>query len=297
MKKILIYLSAILAGAMLCTGCDQDTIDGTSVIVDPVTPQNEFDKWLEVNYLEAYNINFQYRLKFIESDMDYHLTPAEYEQAIMMAKLTRHLILEAYDEVTGSREFIRNYFPKLVHLIGSPAYNENNSVTLGVAEGGKKMTLYEVNQLRQRYLDHNLFDMNERYFKTMHHEFAHILHQTRPYSTDFNAVTAADYVGDACFQTYPSDRQARKAGFVTAYSSKAPDEDFVENLSLYVTVTADEWDALLDEGGEKGRPLIEQKIDIVRQYMQNTWKIDIDRMRETVLRRQSEIWTLDFNLN
>lgn len=297
MNKILIFLTAILGGAMLCTGCDQDSLDDTSVIVDTFTPQNEFDEWLTANYLDVYNINFQYRLKFVESDMDYHLTPAEYEQAIMMAKLTKHLILEAYDEVTGTTEFIRNNFPKLVHLIGSPAYNENNSVTLGVAEGGKKMTLYEVNQLRQRYQDRNLLDMNERYFKTMHHEFGHILHQTKPYTSDFNAVTASQYVGDACFSTYSSDAAARKDGFVTAYSSKAPDEDFVENLSLYVTVTAAEWEAILAGGGEKGRPLIEQKIDIVRQYMANTWNIDIDRLRKVVLRRQDEIWDLDFNLN
>lgn len=296
MNKKIIFLLALLCGAAFLPGCS-DELSDTSVIADPITPQNEFDKWLEENYLKVYNINFQYRFKFVESDMDYHLTPAEYEQAIMMAKLTQHLILEAYDEVTGSTEFIRTYFPKLVHLIGSPAYNENNSVTLGVAEGGKKMTLYEVNQLRQRYQDRNLLDMNERYFKTMHHEFAHILHQTKPYTSDFNAITASSYVGDACFSTYnASDVAARKDGFVTAYSSKSPDEDFVENLSLYVTVTAAEWETILADGGEKGRPLIEQKIDIVRQYMQNTWNIDIDRMRAAVLRRQSEIWVLDFNL-
>ncbi len=297
MNKILIFLSALLCGAVLCTGCDQDKLDDTSVIIDSFLPQNEFDEWLADNYLNKYNINFQYRFKFVESDMDYHLTPAEYAQSIMMARLTQHLILEAYDEVTGSTEFIRNYFPKFVHLIGSPAYNENNSVTLGVAEGGKKMTLYEVNSLRSRFENQDLITLNERYFKTMHHEFGHILHQTKPYTSDFNAITAAAYVGDACFQTYGSDKSARQDGFVTRYSSKSPDEDFVENLSLYVTVTAEEWDAILEQGGQTGRLLIQQKIDIVRRYMTDTWNIDIDQLRKEVLRRQNEIWTLDFNIN
>ena len=296
MNKILIILTAILSGAVLCTGCDQDKLDDTSVIIDTFLPQNEFDAWLTENYLDVYNINLQYRFKFVESDMDYHLTPAEYEQSIMMAKLTQHLILAAYDEVTGNTEFIRNNFPKLIHLIGSPAYNENNSVTLGVAEGGKKMTLYEVNSLRERFENRDIAALNERYFKTMHHEFGHILHQTKPYSTDFNAISGASYVGDACFETYGSDKKAREDGFITPYSSKAADEDFVEHLSLYVTVTAVEWEAILAQGGETGRPLLEQKSDIVRQYMQQTWNIDIDELRASVLRRQSEIWDLDFTI-
>ena len=50
---------------------------------------------------------------------------------------------------------------------------------LGTAEGGKKITLYEVNSLDFENVDIEV--LNEYYFKTMHHEFAHILHQKRNY--------------------------------------------------------------------------------------------------------------------
>ena len=235
-------------------------------------------------------------MKGFLGDMDYNLTPADYGQAIKLAKLTLHLTLQVYDEVTGNRQFISENFPKIVHVIGSPAYNENNNIVLGVAEGGKMMTLYQVNIIDYLLSTKNIAQLNELFFKTMHHEFGHILHQTRPYSTDFNAVTPSSYVGDACFDTYRTDAAARQAGFITRYSSKAPDEDFVEQLSLYVTSTAAEWEAILAQGGSAGRPLLEQKNDIMRAYMLSTWDINIDELRKVVLRRQNEIWSLDYNI-
>ena len=63
--------------------------------------------------------------------MIYDLTPANYEKSVQMAKLVKHLCLQAYDEVTGSRDFIPSYFPKMVFLVGSPAYNNNGEVVLG----------------------------------------------------------------------------------------------------------------------------------------------------------------------
>jgi hypothetical protein len=35
--------------------------------------------------------------------------------------------------------------------------------------------------------------MNEYYFKTMHHEFVHILHQTKNYPKDFEQISAGNY--------------------------------------------------------------------------------------------------------
>lgn len=292
MKKKIFLLTALVLGVSLLAGCSEDDLSSSSSIIDNIQEKTEFDIWLDKHYLDPYNIDFKYRFDDKSSDMDYTLTPAQYEQSIMMAKLTLHLTLRAYDEVTGSQAFIAANFPKIVHLIGSPAYNENGSVVLGVAEGGKKMTLYEVNYVKQRYDERNLAELNEYYFKTMHHEFGHILHQTKPYTSSFNAITASKYVGEACFSTYPTDRSAREAGFITPYSSKASDEDFVENISLYVTSTEAEWESYLEQGGSN-RSVLEEKISIVKDYMEKSWGIDLDELRSVVMRRQDEIWTLD----
>ena len=41
----------------------------------------------------------------------------------------------------------------------------------------------------------NIEDLNEYYFKTMHHEFAHILHQRKNYDVAFDRITEDSYVG------------------------------------------------------------------------------------------------------
>ena len=253
------------------------------------------DSWLYKNYIEPYNIEFRYRYEDMESDMIYDLTPANYEKSVQMAKLVKHLCLQAYDEVTGSRDFITSYFPKMVFLVGSPAYNNNGEVVLGTAEGGTKITLYAVNNMDPTNVDL----LNEWYFKTIHHEFAHILNQKKPFSTDFNQITGLAtgirYVGNACWDVYPSEDLALKDGFISRYASTAAEEEFVEVSSIYVTNTAATWEEMLETAGEVGRPMLEAKFEIVDKYMKNDWGIDLDELRKVVLRRQKELPNLDLD--
>lgn len=276
---------AMMAFAFIA--CEEKPLDPDSQVIDSYTEQNDFDKWLVSNYVEAYNIDFKYRMEMNESQMSYWLVPAEYNKSIVMAKLVRHLCLEAYDEITGSRDFIKEHFPKMIHLIGSAAYKNNGTMILGEAEGGLKITLYMINNLM---LDPDY--LNYYYFKTMHHEFAHILHQKKPYSTDFNLISGSDYVTDAWSDTWSGDADAQKNGFISEYASKEANEDFVELIAVYVTSTAAEWNSVIKNAGD-GAAIINAKFDIVYNYMLNTWGINLDDLREVVQRRQSEIETLD----
>ncbi len=63
------------------------------------------------------------------------------------------------------------------------------------------------------------------------------------------------------------------------------------------TITNDQayWDSLLDDAGEKGAGLITQKLELVRTYLQDSWQIDIDHLRDVVLRRSAEIKDLDLD--
>ena len=45
----------------------------------------------------------------------------------------------------------------------------------------------------------------------------------------------------------------------------------------------------MTEAGTDGAKLIQQKLDIVRSYMMTQWKIDLDKLRETVLQREDDI--------
>lgn len=286
MKRYIIYIAAALVLLGL-SGCQEKALDDKSQIIDSAVEQNDFDKWLVKNYIEPYNIDFKYRMEYNESDMNYYLVPAEYEKSIQIAKLLLHLCIGSYDEVTGSKDFIRGYFPKMVHLVGSAAYKNNGTMVLGTAEGGLKMTLYYINSLQ---LDPSF--LNYYYFKTMHHEFAHILHQTKPYPSDFEMISGTDYVADTWSDVWDNDAEAQKNGFISEYASKEANEDFVEIIAIYITNTAEKWNGILKAAGEGGA-IIQSKFDIIYNYMINSWNIDLDELRTVILRRESEIPTLD----
>lgn len=273
--------------AMSFIACEEKPLDPTSQIIDSKLEQNEFDKWLVTNYIEPYNIMFKYRMEKNESDFNYWLVPATYENSIKMAKLMKFLCFEPYDELTGSKEFIKSYYPKMIHLVGSGAYRNNGTFVLGTAEGGLKITMYFVNEM--------IIDpayLNEYYFKTMHHEFAHILNQIKPYSTDFNAISGPDYVTDTWSDAWASEREAQQNGFISEYASSEHGEDFVELLSIYVTNTPEYWNNVLKNAGA-GAEKINAKFEIVYNYMLNSWNIDLNELRDIIQRRQSEIDTLD----
>lgn len=268
--------------------CNEDELDSNSIFGPDTTVLNEFDTWLLHNYTETYNINFKYRFEDKESDDDYNLAPADYNKAIALAKMTKYLWLESYEELLGP-DFIRTYCPKIMHLVGSPAYNSQGSIVLGTAEGGLKITLYNVNQIDLDNLDIDV--LNYWYFKTMHHEFAHILHQTKNYSTDFNLISASNYQSSSWVNV--TDKQALDMGFVSPYASSETQEDFVEIIAIYVTHNAEYWNTLVGSASEEGQDMINQKLALVKDYLITTWGIDLDALRDIVQRRSGDILTMD----
>ena len=272
--------------------CSEDDLDPNSIFGGTETGKvpNEFDTWLLDNYTTPYNIEFKYRFEDMESDDEYNLVPADYDRAIALAKFTKYLWLESYEELLGP-EFIRTYCPRTMFLVGSPAYDTSGSVVLGTAEGGLKITLYNVNNISLTSID--VESLNYWYFKTMHHEFAHILHQTKDYSTDFNEITPSNYQGGAWVNL--SDEEALDMGFVSAYASSETQEDFVEIISIYVTHTAEYWDSLVGSASAEGQGYINQKLELVKDYMTTTWGIDLDELRDIVQRRSQEVAQWDVN--
>jgi substrate import-associated zinc metallohydrolase lipoprotein len=175
MKK-LCYIIILFAGIVL-SACNEK-LDPESIFpntqeeLDPTSYSFQLDSFCKKNFLEEYNVEFRYRMQDISSDMDFNLVPCTYDNAITMAVLAKYLWWDVYDAVTGSPEFLRHYGPRIICLIGSAGHNSTGSVTLGVAQGGLKVTLHAIN-----YIDpSNVSTLNEYYFKTMHHEFSHILH-------------------------------------------------------------------------------------------------------------------------
>ena len=285
MKHITLIVFCVFA--IIASSCSDESIDPKSIFDTTSPERNTFDTWILNNYITPYNIDFKFKYEDKESDNTYNLVPSEYTRSVALAKMVKYLWIDSYEELLG-KDFIRKYCPKMIQLIGSPAYNTSGSVVLGTAEGGLKITLYNVNALNVSTLDVNV--LNSWYFKTMHHEFAHILHQTKNYSTDFNLIST-NYQSASWVNL--SATTALQMGFITPYASSEPNEDFVEIIAMYVTHYSAFWAAQLTAAGTTGGPIILQKFAIVKDYLATSWGIDIDQLRTIVQRRSGLIGTLD----
>ena len=175
------------------------------------------------------------------------------------------------------------YFPKLIFAIGEWEYLNNGTYILGTAEGGRKILLSGTNYLTQ-YLK-SARDLNDYYLKTIHHEFTHILNQTKDYPADFQLITGTGYVADKWSES-PFDRGYLQRGFISAYAQHSDKEDFAEMLSMYICYSETDWNAWMAEAGANGARLITAKLDMVKDYMFNTYNIDLERLRSSLQRRQ-----------
>lgn len=284
-KKIFNVLIAILALGLL-SSCSEGNLDDESIIVESQTKETQFDKWLTENLVNPYNIQWMYRYVDFETDMNYYQVPADFEQAVKLAHIVKYACIEAYDEVAGIN-FTRQYFPKLFTLSGEWLYRNNGTIVLGMAEGGKKIFLAGVN-----YLNQNLSSrasLNRLYLKTIHHEFTHILNQTKDYSADFQLITGSDYVADSWNEEpYNQSSYYLTHGFVSSYAQNSHGEDFAESMSVYLTTTPEDWDSMIASAGD-GAALINQKMEIVRNYMSESWGIDITELRGAIINRENDI--------
>ena len=122
----------------------------------------------------------------------------------------------------------------------------------------------------------------------MHHEFTHILQQDINYPQEYNLISAEDYRPSGWHNRHELADYA-SLGFITDYAGSMPVEDITEVTCCYVTFTDEEWNAVFEAAGEQGRAKLNQKVGIMKQYMLEVWKIDMDRLKAVVRRRMNEV--------
>jgi substrate import-associated zinc metallohydrolase lipoprotein len=246
-KKNFIILSFAVA-TMLASGlasCSDEKLDDT--IFDPTEyPLDQtaytfpLDTFVKKNFLEPYNLRYLYRMQDIGSDMNYNLVPCSYDQSVTLAVLCKYLWYDVLKKHVGE-QFLKTFSPRIIHVIGSPAYNPTQgTMVLGTAEGGLKITLYNAEQLSPSDIDY----MNEYFFKTMHHEFGHILNQRYNRPTDFDLISNGKY--NVIDWNNTPDSVALSQGFVSNYASSQAREDWVEVIANYIVKDTITWKNMLN---------------------------------------------------
>lgn len=301
MKKTYIIIAVL---AFIMAGCSQDKLSEKSIFEDtptlnPSSPTYDFDLYLYENYLKPYNISFKYRLADGSTDMNYNLVPVEYEAAQTTAHAVKFLWLDVYSKQLAQSPwgkdslFLQKYAPRILNVLGSPAMNAaQGTETLGVAEGGVKITLYNMNNIDLS----NQAWLNKYIFHVMHHEFSHILHQTKSFPKEYEQLSAGLY--DSQGWQYKQDTAAYHLGFVTPYSMSEAHEDFVEVISSYITDSIPQWKERGFEFSKDhthivkydaftpGAEIISQKIEMAREWLQTKYGFELDSIRAEVQRRQ-----------
>lgn len=239
---MLLAVVALLTGFASCSDDDlgPSIFDTREYPLDRTTYTFPLDTFVKVNFLEPYNVRYMYKMEDIGSDMKKNLVPARYEQSMKLAALSKYLWYDVYKMYAGDL-FLKQNSPRIIHVIGSKSFNPSQGTeTLGVAEGGVKITLYGANELEEG----DIAFMNKYFFHVMHHEFGHILDQTKIHPTNFNTISNGHY--NPLGWTDTPDSVSNGLGFVTSYASSAYSEDLVEVSSTYITADTLQWINMLN---------------------------------------------------
>lgn len=287
-KSQIILVAAVLLSIV---SCKEKDLNPVSIFTDPVEKTDvytkAFDQWLDSAYVKPYNCEFVYRLNDASMDPNYNVVPVRLGMADTMAHIALYLWYNVYDTVmnrVNDTMFLYNNGPRKIQLVGSSMINAaQGTEKLGYAEGGIQITLMKINKMDWYDMD----QLNEYIFKTMHHEFGHILHQKKTYPREFETVTPGDY--DPTGWQYMSDEEAWTRGFVSNYARCEYHEDFVETIANYIVKNDATWAHMLEVAGEEGEQSINTKLEIASKWLLDQWNIDIEQMREEVQARQQHM--------
>ena len=290
MKK---YISMILAACsvLVMSSCTKDEVSSESIFKEENHRYTEFDSWLQRNYVEPYNVRFEYRMPDRETSFNYWVSPPNIKESIMIAKLIKFTTLEAMVEMMSSGDetedpalFVKSYFPKLLFLVGSFEISSSGSTALASAENGLQINILGV----------NFFEYHkdaERIAGTMLHEFTHILDGIHGSPAEFKDITLSDYVGDR--YTSLTDDPYQK-GFVSNYARSHYSEDVAETGGRLISLTEEEREAMIAKAGPVGGPLMRKKFDMLKKWLKDSYGVDSERWCEIYHRRIAQLDSLDW---
>jgi substrate import-associated zinc metallohydrolase lipoprotein len=207
-------------------------------------------------------------------EQDRYLYPPLADSVQPALNVVRKLWIEPYTAVAGAG-FVERIAPRQIVLVGGRNVNPSGTITLGLAEAGKRITLFEI----------DLLDKTDRaavveFIHTIQHEYVHILNQLRPFDeAAYGTISPEGYTAQWFNETTAG---SRSEGFITAYARASEIEDFAEMASTMLNMSRAEWDALVDGIGDTGTTRIRQKERIVVDYYKSAYDIDLYVLQDSV---------------
>lgn len=301
MQTSTMRLRYIISGALLSCGLSL-LLGGCSKEEELVAPDfkrlnstlstqtTETDKWISENLTKPYNIEILWHWDAKEVPMNKSYIPPYERNVLPYAKILKGTFLKTYEQVKG-KAFIAPLVPKQFLFLGEWGYNNDGTITLGQAESGTKITFFGVNHWDEK--DGDDYPQIREAIHTLYHEFAHILHQNKLFSEEYEKISKADYTAQWFNE---NETSARTKGFISSYSMLSKEEDFVEIIAFYCTMTPEAFNSRLTQQiratkedtperakAEEGLAKLQQKLTIIKDYLKSSWEIDIDELRDVTL--------------
>src|SRR5436190_25074 len=178
------YGVTVLASMLMLASCKkEDALNVTNLtgLGGDTWTQSSIDKWIYDSLTTPHNITNKYKWDQFELDLGFTVIPPKEELVVPLLSSIKKVWSAPYVAEAGLI-FFNKYSPKTLVMLGSYEYLANGSILLGNAEGGAKVRLFGVNYFKLKgmagYVARTDSTFAKTFFyKTMHHEFAHILHQ------------------------------------------------------------------------------------------------------------------------
>ncbi|MFV0376752.1 MAG: substrate import-associated zinc metallohydrolase lipoprotein [Mangrovibacterium sp.] len=289
MKQLIRY--SLIVVALAFASC-KDDVNTEHVRVDVAESTHPNDIYARENFTKVYNSRIVWRRDEINSDIDKFVVPPYEELVIPMMKVLQEFWIGPFNTTPEGKALVDQLFPPEIVMLGSGQYNvEAGTITLGIAEGGVRITLTQVNEY-----DMTDADWLQQQLRTILHEFAHITHQSKSLPDGWKDIssnrTGTNWVNI-------SDAQAITMGYVSPYASSSAAEDFADFVGIFLATPKEEFEAnylsLEDCYGltdaeeieaclerQVGITILNEKYDVVVSYYNEKFGIDILALRDEI---------------
>lgn len=264
---------AIFTGVVLFTACaHEDQLTDTQLDYS-IPLKTDLDKWIDNGFLNPYNIKVYYEWDQNLVDNSRYLFPPTVNKVQPALEVVKQIWIDSYTTIGGT-DFVKKIAPREFVLVGGMNLNTNGTRTLGLAEGGQRVTLFQVDDLDRT----SRAEITE-FIHTIQHEYVHILNQNNPFDVQaWSKLTPSGYTSSWYTE---DDVDSRELGFVTSYARLNVYEDFAETASIILTSSEAEYDDLLASISDPAAVAnIKKKEAIVVQYYKDRFNIDFYALRD-----------------
>jgi substrate import-associated zinc metallohydrolase lipoprotein len=268
-NKIAVLFLALAA----LTSCSKDDQVGESQLNYNQPTKTALDNWIGINYLNPYNINVQYKWNQNTVDNSRYLFPPLVSSVQPALEIVQKIWLDSYKTI-GGVDFVKKIAPREIVLVGGVNLNSVGTRTLGLAEGGQRVTLFETD-----YIDKTNRANIQEFIHTIQHEYIHILNQNKPFDEKaWAAITPVGYTAD--WYNY-ENALSNELGFITSYARSNINEDFAETASVILISSKAEYDDFL-AGIKSATALaaLKAKEALVVKYFKDAFDMDFYALRD-----------------